>query len=310
MTDEQKNTGAPSGGQTDAAAGSSGEAEHAEPETDQLASEEAWKSYPKQVEAAIAYASSNKYDYGPRLRNVELDYTVVSAQLMTDEITRVVLSYQPKTRFKGQSGSEYIDVDQGGVVQARRQISVPKESMPWLLIGLATLSIIAAAVLVPLIVFVEEKADRTFVAGRTLWIQSDQPRIGPYVTYDALDSEGAERKWIILPEGEGTSIAYINLRVINQTSGVVSLAIDSDAVEITTDSGIIIRPIDVFARVAWPTNDADLDTRLNVLRLPLWGDRSLESDQELSGFVAFEIPTGSKIISLRWAATDVANIRY
>lgn len=310
MTDEQIKTGAPGEGQTDATAGSSDLAEHAEPEINQLASEEAWESYPKQVEAAIAYAGSNKYDYGPRLRNVELDYTVVSAQPMTDEITRIVLSYQPKTRFKGQSGSEYLDVDRDGGVQARRQISVPKESKPWLLIGLAMVSVIAAAVLVPLIVLVDETADRTFVAGRTLWVQSDQPRIGPYVTYDALDSEGSERKWIIVPEGEGTSIAYVNLRVINQTSGVVSLSIDTDAVEITTEDGNIIRPVDVFARVAWPTDDAELDTRLNLLSLPLWGDRSLESDQELAGFVAFEVPTGSKIIALRWAATDVANIRY
>ncbi len=275
-----------------------------------MAEEEAWKAFPKQVQAAITYAGSNKYDYGPQLRKVELDYTVVSAEAMSDEITRVVLSYQPQKRFKGQSGSEYLDVDRNGTVQARRQIRVPKESMPWLLIGIATLSVIAAAIIVPVITLVEDEPDRTFVAGRTLWVQSDQPRIGPYVTYDAIDTTGVPRTWIVIPEGEGTSIAYVNLRLINQTSGIVNLAIDTDAVEITTEDGVTVRPIDVVARVRWPAEGEQLNPRLDVLNLPLWGDKTLQSGQELSGFMAFEVPIGSEIASLRWAATDVANIRY
>lgn len=316
MTDEQKKTGVPNGGQTDAAAGqpgqpdTTGEVDEAEVGAVPMSEEEAWKAYPKQVQAAITYAESNRYDYGPKLRNLDLDYTVVSAQPMNEEITRVVLSYVPKTKFKGASGSEYLDVDRDGVVQARRQVRVPRESMPWLLIGIAALSIIAAAVLVPLIVLVDETGDSTFVAGRTLWVQSDQPRIGPYITYDANDSEGNPRKWIIVPEGENTSIVYINLRLINQTSGVVNLAIDADAVDITTSDGITVGPVDVFERVAWPAEGEALNPRLNLLALPLWGDRTLQSDQELAGFMAFEVPTGSQIVSLRWAATDVANIRY
>ncbi len=310
LTDEQIRTGVPSGAQTDTTAGQSSPVDSDELEVDQMSEEDAWKAFPKQVQAAITYAGANKYDYGPRLRKQDLHYTVVSAQSMNDEITRVVLSYRPENRFKGEAGSEYLDVDRDGVIQARRQIRVAKESMPWILVGLAALSIIAAAVLVPLIVLVDEKADTTFVSGRTLWVQSDQPRVGAYVTYDAIDSEGTPRKWIIVPEGEGTSIAYVNLRLINQTSGVVNLAIDTDSVEVTTEDGIIIRPVDLLARVAWPAEGAELNPRLNVQALPLWGDRSLASNQELAGFVAFEVPAGSKIRSLRWAATDVANIRY
>lgn len=310
LTDEQKLTGVPGGAQTDTAAGEPGPVDQRDLDVDHMSEEEAWKAFPKQVQAAITYAESNKYDYGPGLRKIELDYTVLSATSMTPEITRVVLSYKPKNRLKGESGSEYLDVDQDGIVQARRQIRVFKESKPWLLIALAAISVVAAAVLVPLIVFVEDTADRTFVAGRTLWVQSDQPRIGAYVTYDSLDTQGTPRTWIIVPEGEGTSIAYVNLRLINQTSGVVSLAIDTDSVDITTDTGIIVGPVDLFNRVEWPAEDAELDPRLHVLELPLWGDRTLQSEQQLEGFVAFEVPTGSKIVSLRWAATDVANIRY
>lgn len=310
MTDEKKRTGVPSGGQTGAATGPSEPVDESDLEIEEMSEEEARQAFPRQVEAAIAYAESNKYDYGPRLRSVDLFYTVLSARPMTDEITRVVLGYEPKTRFRGKSGSEYLDVDRDGVVQARRQIRVPKETMPWLLVSLATISIIAAAILVPVIVLIDEKADTTFVAGRTLWVQSDQPRVEAYVTYDALDSEGVPRKWIIVPEGEETSIAYVNLRLINQTSGVVNLAIDTDAVELTTEDGITVRPVDLFERVAWPAEGAEIDPRLNVLAVPLWGNEALPSGQQIEGFMAFEVPNGSKIRSLRWAATDVANLRY
>jgi hypothetical protein len=49
---------------------------------------------------------------------------------------------------------------------------------------------------------------------------------------------------------------------------------------------------------------------MDVLDLPLWGSRTLEAEQQISGFMAFEVPAGSKISTLRWAATDTANIRY
>ncbi len=320
MTDEQTKSGVPGGAQSSNPPIPTSEPAE-EPEADEqieapqaseskISEDEAWKNFPNQVQAAITYAGENKYDYGPKLRNVDIDHTVVSAAAMSDEITRIVLDYRPTTKFKGKSGSEYLDVDADGVIQARRQIRVPKESMPWVLVGLATLSVIAAAVIVPLIVFVEEKIDTKFVAGRTIWVRSTEPRIDPYLTYDSVDTAGTPRKWIIVPEGEGTEIAYVDLTIDNQTSGVVSLAIDTDSVEVTTEDGISARPIDIFERVQWPAEGAELDPRLNVLTLPLWGDFVLGESQRLEGFMAFEVPTGSKIDLLRWSATDTATIRY
>lgn len=288
----------------------SGDAAVRELDAQGMTEEEAWKAFPKQVQAAITYAQSNTYDYGPKLRKVELEHSVVSAREMDDEITRVVLTYRPKGKFKGESGNEYLDVDRAGVIQARRQISRPKESMPWVLVSLATLSVIAAVVLVPLITFVDEGGDSTFVAGRTLFVKSEQPRVNAYITYNADDAQGTPRTWIIVPEGEGTSIAYVELTVFNETSGVVSLSIDSDAAEITTEDGITVRPVDIPSRTLWPAEGAELDPRLEVFTLPMWGDRTLREGENLHGFLAFEVPRGSKISSLRWAATDVANIRY
>ncbi len=279
-------------------------------ESSEDASEKAWKEFPTQVEAALEYARTNTYDYGPSLRDAKIEHKVVSAEAMSERITRVVLEYWPTEKFKGQSGSEFLDVDDTGAIQVRRQLRTPKESMPWVLVGAAALSVVAALVLVPLIFLANDSPDPTFVAGRTIFVKSEQPRVVSYVTYQGNDSTDTPRTWIIVPEGQETAIAYVELQIFNETSGVVTLAIDGDAAELTTEDGITVQPVDMTNRALWPAEDAVLDPRLEVFELPLWGDKSLESGFSIRGFMAFEVPKGSEIASLRWAATDVANIRY
>ncbi len=275
-----------------------------------IGDEAARKAFPVQVEAALKYAAENTYDYGPRLRNVPLTHEVTSARPMDQGITRVELAYRPSAKFAGVSGSEYLDVDAAGVVQARRQIVLPKEQMPWVLVSIAAVSVLAAVILVPFILLRSPAVDNLYVAGRTLWVRSELPKLQPYLSYNADDNEGTPRTWLIVPEGSGTAIAWIDITLINQTSGSVSLSIDSDAAELTTEDGLIFTPIDVFERVRWPAEGAEVDPRMDTLMLPLWGSRVLESEQQIEGFLAFEVPVGSKFKSLRWAATDVANIRY
>jgi hypothetical protein len=273
--------------------------------------EAARKAFPAQVDAALGYAAENTYDYGPRLRNVPLAHEVVSARLMEEGIVRVELSYRPASvNFRGASGSEYLDVDSTGAVLARRQILVPKEQMPWVLISVAAGSVLAALILVPFILLRSPAVDDLYVAGRTLWVRSERPKLQPYLSYNAEDTEGIPRTWLIVPEGEGTAIAWIDITLINQTSGSVNLSIDSDAAELTTEDGIIFTPINVFERVRWPAEGAEVDPRMDTLLLPLWGSRVLDTNQQIEGFLAFEVPSGSKFKALRWAATDVANIRY
>ena len=271
---------------------------------------EARRAFPKQVQAALAYATENTYDYGPRLRKIPLTHEVISARPMDEGITRVELSYRPSNKFAGASGREYLDVDASGEVQARRQIVVPKEQMPWVLIGVAAVSVVAALVLVPFILLRSPAVDELYVSGRTLYVRSERPKLQPYLSYDAIDNEGTPRTWLIVPEGTGTAIAWVDVTLTNATSGAVNLSIDTDAAELTTEDGIIFTPIDVFERVLWPAEGAEVDPRMDTLLLPLWGSRVLQSNEQIQGFVAFEVPAGSKFKSLRWVATDVVNIRY
>lgn len=307
MTEAQKRRGAPSGGQTGSmAAGGSGPA--------QLEGEDARRAYPAQVEAALAYAAENKYEYGPKFRNLELTHTVVNARLMTRDIVRVTIEYRPKSKFSGASGSEYFDVDSSGAILARRQIRVPKESMPWVLMGIATLSVLAAAALVPFMLLYDGGGNPLYVSGRTLWILSEEPRSQPYIYYTGPDINGVMKDWVVVPEGEDTEMVMVELTVINQTSGSVTLLVDEDAAQLQTTDGLTVRPINILQRAGPPqTGPGHVEPSRRMLVpgfVPMWGNTVLEEDHQLKGFLVFEVPVGSEIDDLRWSATDVATIPY
>ncbi|MDA1279094.1 MAG: hypothetical protein O3B95_03510, partial [Chloroflexi bacterium] len=98
--------------------------------------EEATLRYPEQVRAALDYARRNQYEYGPQLRDLELKWDVLSAEPMSNNIVRIRFEYSPVKSFRGDPGSEYMDIDAGGAVLARRQINAPKENKPVVLIGI------------------------------------------------------------------------------------------------------------------------------------------------------------------------------
>lgn len=302
MTEPRRVVTPPSGGQTDATVGPM-------PVGTQSAGEQARREFPAQVEAALAYAAENKYEYGPKFRRLELEHTVVGARDMGNGIARVTLEYRPANKFTGASGAEYFDIDSSGSVLARRQIRVPKESLPWVLMSLAGISAVVAAVLVVVILTTGEGGDPLYVAGRTLWVRAEVPKTQNAIYYAALDTEGVMRDWIILPAGEGTVLAMVKMTIINQTSGAVNLLIDQDAAELTTGNGLVHRPINPLERAQWP--QGGIDPRQEVPDFgPIWASSVLEKGQQLVGYLVFEVPRGNNFNTLRWSATDTAIIRY
>lgn len=275
-----------------------------------ITGDDARRAFPVHVEAALNYAEDNKYDYGPKYRNMDLEYEIVEARRVAEGIVRVTLEYTPTGKFRGKSGTEYMDVDDNGGVLARRQVRVPKENLPWVLIGVAAISVIAAAILVPVITFVEEAVDPLYVAGRTLYVRSEQPRILPVIYYQqGENTDGEILEWVIVPAGTGTELAMVDITVTNATSGAVNLTIDESAVELTTADNAVYRPINVLTRAGQPVGE--IDRRLQVIGfVPMWGSLVLEKGTEVRGKMVFEIPTGSKIKTLRWLASDIATIRY
>jgi hypothetical protein len=272
-----------------------------------ISGEAARDAYPAQVEAALAYAAENKYAYGPAMARKNLAHTVVGAQEMPGGIVRVHIDFAPADKFRGAAGREYLDVDANGGILARRQVRVPKENLPWVLMGVAAFSVLLAAVVVPLIFFYDS-SNPLYRGGRTLWIQSERPKTTSELFYTGPDVDGNMQEWIIQPEGAGTVLAYIDVTVINQTSGAVNLIVDRNSAELTTEGGIIHRPIDVIARTLHPE---EYNTRLEVPGfLPMWGSVVLESGRQLKGYLVFEVPQGSQFDNLRWTASDTVILRY
>ena len=302
MSDSTTDRTPPSGGATDAGALAQGNMNVTE-------GEEARQAYPVQVDAAIAYAADNKYEYGPKFRRVDLQHSVVSARLMDEGIVRVTLEYKPAAKFRGGAGREYLDVAKDGEVLARRQLRVPKEDKPWVLISLAAISVIAAAILIPLMLTVEDNGNNLYVSGRTLWFLSSEPEKMPFIRYTGITAENEFAEFVIVPEGENTQLIMIHMTIYNQTSGSVNLNVDREAVELTLDNGTVLRPINVLEEARTPLEESDPKYTVQGF-IPIWGSSVMDSNTQLAGYFVFEAPIGTDARSLRWGATDVATIRY
>ncbi len=272
--------------------------------------DDARDSHPTEVAAALQYAEQNKYDYGPKLRDAEFQWEINGVATMDNGISRVFIDYTPSASFRGSSGSEFIDVDASGAVLARRQIRVPKQNLPVVLVALTVVSLVALAV-VEVLLWANpfESGPELYVAGRTLWIRAELPRSQPYVVYNAPSSAGDVNQWAIQPEGQGTEIVIVETVLTNQTSGAVRMVVDGEAAELRIKGSIALKPINVIGRsyiVESSPNDRYLDPEFRLM----WGGFTLNQGEELRGHIVFEAPIGSDFSDFRWLAGDTAVVRY
>ena len=276
---------------------------------DFIEGDDARDSYPTEVAAALQYAADNKYDYGPRLRDADLQWEVNGVEPLEGGISRVFVDYTPSASFRGSSGSEYFDVDASGGVLARRQIRVPKQNLPVLLIALTVVSLISVAVVQVLLWANPFEAGPTlYVAGRTLWIRAELPQSQPYVVYNAPSTAGDIGQWAISPEGQGTEIVIVETTLTNQTSGAVRMVVDRAAAELRIRGSIALKPVNVIDRSyqVETANDRYLDPDFRLM----WGGFTLNQGEELRGHLVFEAPIGSQFSDFRWLAGDTAVVRY
>jgi len=220
---------------------------------------EATTMFPEQVRAALEYAAANQYEYGPRMQNAELIWDVVSAETMTNGIVRVRLEYSPTTGFRGDPGIEYMDIDPGGAILARRQVRMPKENKPVVLMGISAFSVVLAVVLISLMtVFKSEGGDPLYVAGRVLWIRAERPVAQQFILYAGADTSGNINTWAMSPELIGKNeLVYIKVRLINQTSGTVSLVIDENAAILLDGNRVSYKPLNTITAAYLAENNPD-----------------------------------------------------
>jgi hypothetical protein len=265
--------------------------------------------YPDHVRAALDYAAANKYAYGPRFRNAEINWNVVSVEPMSNNIARVRVEFVPASGFRGDPGIEYMDVDAGGAVLARRQISIPKENSPVMLMGITAFSVVLAVVLISLMtVFKPESGDPLYVRGRTLWIRAEEPKGQDYIVYNGADSEGTIQTWAMKPVDEVLNeLVYVKVTLINQTSGTVNLVIDEKAATLLDGDLKTYLPVNTITTAY----AAESTLQYNVPGfIPMWGSLKLNEGQQVVGMMVFEMPKGSSFTEIRWIASDSASIKY
>lgn len=275
-----------------------------------LEGEEARKAFPTQVAAALSYAADNKYDYGPKLRNAQLQWDIDRVELQDSGIARVYLRFRPSESFRGEAGSEYLDIDSDGAVLARRQLHLPKEQLPILLIGLAVVSLISMGVVLGLqwVYNPFEAGPDLYVSGRILWVRAELPDRQPFIVYDAPSLSGEAGRWSIAPVGDGTELVIIETTLINQTSGAVNMVVDRDAAQLRIRGSISLKPIDIID-ASYPVEGSERRNLRPDFR-GMWGSITLNQGEQITGHMVFEAPVRSEFSEFRWLAGDTAVVRY
>ena len=270
---------------------------------------DAIEKFPMQVQAALDYAEENTYEYGPALRNTDITWDVISAESMPGDLVRVRIEFAPVSGFRGDPGVEYMDVDSGGSILARRQISIPKENKPVVLMGITAFSVILAVVLISLMtVFKNEGGDPLYVAGRTLWIRSEEPVSQKIISYVGNDVNGVAYNWEMTPlDEENNELVFVKVTLINQVSGSVNLVLDENAATLLDGDRTNYKPINAIARATTANGSENFNVPGFV---PLWGTLVLNTGQQVAGMLVFELPRGSSFEELRWNASDSAVIRF
>ena len=277
---------------------------------DAIPPDEVRSRYPKLADAALDYVKSNRYDYGPRLRGVDMDWEIAGGSDVGDGILRIFIEYTPLKSFRGRSGSEYVDLGRDGSVVARRQLRVPKENLPYVLIGLAAASVVAL-IAVQVLVWFEpfEGGPELYVSGRTLYLRSELPKVQRHVEYDAPISTGEVVRWAISPTGDGTDLVIVEVTLINATSGAVQMVVDRDAAELRIVDSVGVKPVNLLERSY--SVEVDPSSRWHIPDFrAMWGSYTLNRNEQLSGHLVFEVPAGSEFSEFRWAAGDSPRVSY
>lgn len=262
-----------------------------------------------QEEAAVAFARDNRDVYPKRWRKKDLQFSVVNAEPRDDGNMLVRLTYRPSGSFAGRLGEETILIAPNANVLERIQVHAPRESFPWVLGVMALVAVIAAPILIWLIVTEEERnIDPLYVAGRVLWIQLEEPKIVPAIHYQNPDTEGNLTNWEIRPDNPDNVLAMIKTTLINQKTARAIVVIDENAAILQTEDGRSFRPLNIVTQ-SKPIATIDRSLRQSPF-IGLWRTVDVNKNENLSGWMIFEVPRGSKFREFRWTASDSITVRF
>lgn len=259
--------------------------------------------------SAVSHAEADKAPYGRRWSRKTLIWTVLNSVPQENGNIRVTLTYRPEGPFGGRPGEEVVTITPNGELLDREQAHSPQEAFPWLLSLIASLSVIVAIVAVfMLMANKDETGDPLYVSGRYLWMRVGEPVLVDKIHYTVTVSSEQVAHFEITRQNENTVLAIIDVTLINQLTNQVLLAIDSDAAELVTNSGIATRPFDVIEQAN--RIDSVDSQHFQPEFLPLGSTVTLNKGEQLVGKMIFEVPIGTEFKEFRWRASDTMTARY
>ena len=102
-------------------------------------------------------------------------------------------------------------------------------------------------------------------------------------------------------------LTYVQVTLINQTSGTVNLVVDENSAKLLDGDRVTYKPINTIESAY----TAERAPQYNVPGfVPLWGSVKLNEGELVSGMMVFEMPRGSTFSELRWTSSDSASIKY
>ena len=137
----------------------------------------------------------------------------------------------------------------------------------------------------------------TAAQGRTLAIEVTKPEIVERVSYT---SDG--QHFVITPKASNRQLALVNIRVVNQSSTLVPLAIGVSAAQLGDRRGERIDAQDPF-EAAKPTDTPPEEGEKSYIPF-LWGEIVLEKRTQVGGWMIFDVPKGLRLSTIWWNEVD------
>ena len=129
--------------------------------------------------------------------------------------------------------------------------------------------------------------------GRVIDVHAAHPIIAERVAFS--DKEGRHR--VIRSRASNRQLAVVEVTIVNRTSIVTPLLIDTDAAQLGDRRGERVNALDPFASAAVVDSAGQDENRFAPL---LWGPLDLERNFQAKGWMIFDVPKGLTLGSLWW----------
>ena len=138
--------------------------------------------------------------------------------------------------------------------------------------------------------------------GRTLEVHVGKPQIVEKVAF--LDGDGRHR--VIRPRASNRQLAAVEVTVVNRTTTIIPLLVDSEAARLGDRRGDRIGALDPFEAKLTEAPDVDEDKYTPLL----WGAVELGRHFQVSGWLLFDVPKGMTLGTVWWDEVDTILLDY